>query len=92
MSALPVSDYSGSGVAALVGATDGLGNGLVADGTGAGGSSTDFVGEGSGKLDGFPLFEFPFALLAFWFPLRSIGLSLSVGEAETFAFWFAVAL
>ena len=91
---MAVSDYSNSGVEALVGATDGFGSGgLVADGTGTGGTSTDLVGDGSGRVEGFPLFEFPFALLlAFWFPLRSIGLSLAVGEAETFAFWFAVAL
>ena len=78
--------YRSSGVEAVVGATEGFGRGgLVADGTGGGGTtSTDFVGVGSGEVDGFPVFEFP---LAFWFaPPRSIGPSLGTGDAETFAF------
>ena len=83
---LEASIYLGSGVEAVVGATDGFGRGgFVAAGEGNGGAtSTDFVGEGRGRVAGFPLFEFS---LAFWFaPPRSIGVSLAVGDAETFAF------
>ena len=93
---LEASNYLSCGVAAEVGCTDGFGRGgLVAVGIGGGGpKSTDFVGEGSGEVAGFPVFEFSFALLlAFWFaPPMSIGLPLGTGEAETFALALAFAV
>lgn len=62
--------------------------GFVAWGDGGGGStSTDRVGEGNGKFEGFLVFEFSFALsleLRFTPPM-SPALSLTSGETEGFA-------
>jgi len=61
--------------------------GFVALGVGGGASeSTDLVGEGNGRFEGFLVFEFSFALsLALRFtPPMSFGLSLTSGATEVF--------
>ena len=60
--------------------------GFVAIGEGSGGSaSTDLVGEGNGRFDGFLVFEFSFTLsLALRFTPVPFGLSLTSGKTKVF--------
>jgi hypothetical protein len=59
--------------------------GFVAWGDGGGGSaSTDRVGEGNGKFEGFLVFEFALSLALRFTPPVSPGLSLTSGETEGF--------
>ena len=81
-------NYRSSGGDAFGGGSVGFAcGGFVAIGEGSGGSaSTDLVGEGNGRFDGFLVFEFSFTLsLALIFtPLLSFGLPLTSGESEVF--------
>ena len=80
----PDRSYCNSGGDAFGGGSVALGcGGLVAAGVGGGNSkSTDRVGEGKGRFEGFFVFELSFALSLIFTPPISLGLSLTSGDVE----------